>query len=57
MRLVSKKLKKYGPGLTISTRGPIDLAEQYSAIGWVGDILYSVIFKIREDDGGYIITA
>ena len=27
-----------------------DMPEQYRAIGWVGDRLYSVIFEIREDD-------
>jgi uncharacterized DUF497 family protein len=29
-----------------------DAREQYRAIGWVGDRLYSVIFEIREDDDG-----
>jgi len=29
-----------------------EVPEQYRAIGWVGDRLYSVIFEIREDDGG-----
>ena len=29
-----------------------DLPEQYRAIGWVGDKLYSLIFEIREDDEG-----
>ena len=29
-----------------------DMPEQYRAIGWVGDRLYSVIFEIREDDEG-----
>ena len=29
-----------------------DLSEQYRAIGWVGDQLYSVIFEMREDDEG-----
>jgi uncharacterized DUF497 family protein len=29
-----------------------DLPEQYRAIGWVGDRLYSLIFEIREDDAG-----
>jgi uncharacterized DUF497 family protein len=27
-----------------------DLPEQYRAIGWVGDRLYSVIFEVRDDD-------
>ncbi len=31
-----------------------DLPEQYRAIGWVGDKLYSVIFEVREDDDGEI---
>jgi hypothetical protein len=26
--------------------------EQYRAIGWVGDCLYTVIFEVREDDEG-----
>jgi uncharacterized DUF497 family protein len=29
-----------------------DLPEQYRAIGWVGDRLYSVIFEVREDEEG-----
>ncbi|HEV2326016.1 MAG TPA: hypothetical protein VGS10_18910 [Terracidiphilus sp.] len=29
-----------------------DLPEQYRAIGWVGDRLYSLIFEVREDDEG-----
>jgi hypothetical protein len=29
-----------------------DGTEQYRAIGWVGDILYSVIFEVREDEQG-----
>jgi uncharacterized DUF497 family protein len=29
-----------------------DAPEQYRAIGWVGDRLYSVIFEVREDDEG-----
>lgn len=29
-----------------------DAPEQYRAIGWVGDRLYSVLFEIREDDQG-----
>lgn len=31
-----------------------DVPEQYRAIGWVGDRLYSVIFEVGEDrDGEY----
>lgn len=29
-----------------------DVPEQYRAIGWVGDRLYSVIFEVREDEEG-----
>jgi len=29
-----------------------DWPEQYRAIGWVGEKLYSVIFEVREDDKG-----
>jgi uncharacterized DUF497 family protein len=29
-----------------------DSAEQYRAIGWVEDNLYSVIFEVREDEQG-----
>ena len=29
-----------------------DLPEQYRAIGWVGDRLYSLIFEVREDEEG-----
>ena len=32
-----------------------DVPEQYRAIGWVGDRLYSVIFEIREDKEGEIL--
>jgi len=31
-----------------------DLPEQFRAIGWVGDRLYSVIFEVREDEEGEI---
>ena len=31
-----------------------DLPEQYRAIGWVGQKLYSLIFEFREDDEGEI---
>ena len=29
-----------------------DLPEQYRAIGWVGEQLYTVIFEVREDEEG-----
>ena len=29
-----------------------DAPEQYRAIGWVGDRLYSLIFEMREDEEG-----
>jgi len=29
-----------------------DLTEQYRAIGWVGEQLYTVIFEAREDEEG-----
>lgn len=29
-----------------------DLPEQYRAIGWVGDRLYSVVFEVRTDGEG-----
>jgi uncharacterized DUF497 family protein len=29
-----------------------DVPEQYRAVGWVGDRLYTVIFEIRNDDEG-----
>jgi uncharacterized DUF497 family protein len=32
-----------------------DVPEQYLAIGWVGDHLYSVIFEFREDELGEIL--
>lgn len=32
-----------------------DVPEQYLAVGWVGDRLYSVIFEIREDEEGEIL--
>ena len=32
-----------------------DVPEQYRAIGWVGDRLYSVIFEVREDEEGEIL--
>jgi uncharacterized DUF497 family protein len=32
-----------------------DVPEQYVAIGWVGDRLYSVIFEFREDEQGEVL--
>lgn len=32
-----------------------DVPDQYRAIGWVGDRLYSVIFEVREDEDGEIL--
>lgn len=32
-----------------------DVPEQYLAVGWVGERLYSVIFEIREDEEGEIL--
>jgi uncharacterized DUF497 family protein len=32
-----------------------DVPEQYVAVGWVGDRLYSVIFEVREDEQGEIL--
>lgn len=29
-----------------------DLPEQYRAIGWVGERIYSLVFEIREDEEG-----
>ena len=29
-----------------------DISEQYRAIGWVDDLLYALIFEIREDNEG-----
>jgi len=29
-----------------------DWPEQYRAIGWVGDRLFSLVFEMREDDDG-----
>jgi hypothetical protein len=29
-----------------------DLPEQYRAIGWVGEQMYTVIFEVREDEEG-----
>ena len=31
-----------------------DVPEQYVAIGWVHDRLYSVIFELREDEDGEV---
>jgi uncharacterized DUF497 family protein len=32
-----------------------DVPEQFLAVGWVGDRLYSVIFEIREDEEGEVL--
>jgi uncharacterized DUF497 family protein len=32
-----------------------DVPEQFLAVGWVGDRLYSVIFELREDEEGEIL--
>ena len=32
-----------------------DVPEQFLAVGWVGDRLYSVIFEFREDEEGEIL--
>lgn len=32
-----------------------DAPEQFLAVGWVGDRLYSVIFEVREDDEGEVL--
>jgi uncharacterized DUF497 family protein len=32
-----------------------DVPEQYVAVGWVGDRMYSVIFEVREDKEGEIL--
>jgi uncharacterized DUF497 family protein len=32
-----------------------EVPEQFLAVGWVGDRLYSVIFEIREDEQGEIL--
>jgi len=32
-----------------------DVPEQYRAIGWVKDRLYSVIFEVREDEEGEVL--
>ncbi len=29
-----------------------ELPEQYRAVGWVGERLYTLIFEVREDDEG-----
>jgi uncharacterized DUF497 family protein len=31
------------------------MPEQYRAVGWVGDRLYSVIFEIREGEEGEVL--
>jgi uncharacterized DUF497 family protein len=32
-----------------------DVPEQYLAVGWVGERLYSVVFEFREDEEGEIL--
>ena len=32
-----------------------DASQQYRAIGWVGDRLYSLIFEVRENEEGEIL--
>jgi uncharacterized DUF497 family protein len=32
-----------------------DVPEQFPAVGWVGDRLYSVIFEARKDEDGEIL--
>ena len=32
-----------------------DVPEQFPAVGWVGDRLYSVIFEVRGDEEGEIL--
>jgi uncharacterized DUF497 family protein len=32
-----------------------DVPEQFLAVGWVGDRLYSVIFEVKEDEKGEIL--
>lgn len=31
-----------------------DVPEQYLAVGWVGDRMFSIIFEIREDEAGEV---
>ncbi|MCX6929438.1 MAG: hypothetical protein NT154_40420 [Verrucomicrobia bacterium] len=32
-----------------------DVPEQFLAVGWAGDRLYSVIFEVRQDEEGEIL--
>jgi uncharacterized DUF497 family protein len=32
-----------------------DVPEQYLAIGWVGERLFSVVFEVREDEEGEVL--
>jgi len=32
-----------------------DVPEQYVAVGWVNDRMYSVIFEMREDEEGEVL--
>jgi uncharacterized DUF497 family protein len=43
---------KRGVGFEEYTDQRSDLSEQYRAIGWVGEQLYTVIFEVREDEEG-----
>ena len=38
--------------IRITSTSAADVPEQFRAIGWVGERLYSVIFEIREDAEG-----
>jgi uncharacterized DUF497 family protein len=42
-----RKFSRTDTTLTVS-----DLPEQYRAIGWVGEQLYTVIFEVRQDEEG-----
>ncbi|MBL0158783.1 MAG: hypothetical protein IPP47_16990 [Bryobacterales bacterium] len=32
-----------------------DVPEQFLAVGWVGDRLYSVVFEVRQDEEGEVL--
>lgn len=32
-----------------------DVPEQYLAVGWVGERLFSVVFEVREDEEGEVL--
>jgi len=38
------------PAILLDQRA--DIPEQFRAIGWVGDRLFTVIFEVREDQDG-----